>query len=173
LWLSAALLNSFEANDLRRTHWVGQGIDTVEDKFPYKYKLYRWNEPQQEYLMVLRLAEQYLILAEALANQQQVTQGLQYLNAVRHRAGLNDVTASSKEELVDLVLKERRVELFSEWGHRWFDLKRLNKINDVMQAAAPAKGAQWAPYKALFAIPYDDLVANGNLTQNQGYLSPR
>lgn len=168
IWLSDDLLNSFEPDDQRRVKWVGQGTDTLPDRYPYKYKL-MCCQPQQEYLMALRLAEQYLILAEALAQQNLVAEGLEYLNVVRRRAGLADIAVSGKDGLLDAIMHERRVELFSEWGHRWFDLKRTGKIDVVMSQAAAIKGTTWASYKALFCIPEGDIRTNANLVQNPGY----
>ena len=172
VWLSDALLNSFESGDLRRTYWVGEGIDTVADRFPYKYKQYAVNAPSKEYLVMLRLSEQYLIQAEALAARGDITHALESLNAVRGRAGLDDLDLTDPTAFAAALLKERRTELFSEWGHRWFDLKRLGLIDEVMNQAAPVKGTSWNVNKAVFAIPYADLSANGQLKQNTGYPSP-
>lgn len=172
VWLSKALLNSFEPGDLRRTYWVGEGMDTVADRFPYKYRQYVVNVPQKEYLVMLRLSEQYLIQSEALAARGDMVNALKNLNAVRKRAGLADLDITDPTAFAAALLKERRTELFSEWGHRWFDLKRLGLINEVMSLAAPVKGTSWDAYKAWFAIPYADLKANGQLKQNNGYPAP-
>lgn len=171
-WISKALLNSFEPGDLRRTFWVGEGIDTVADRFPYKYQQYTINAPQKEYLMMLRLSEQYLIQAEALAARGDMVNALKSLNAVRKRAGLGDFSDTDPAAFAAALLKERRTELFSEWGHRWFDLKRLGLIDAVMSQAALVKGTSWNANKAWFAIPYADLKANGQLKQNNGYPAP-
>ncbi|MBO9573329.1 MAG: RagB/SusD family nutrient uptake outer membrane protein, partial [Chitinophagaceae bacterium] len=56
-------------------------------------------------------------------------------------------------------------------GHRWFDLKRTGKINEVMEQVASVKSASWAPYKALLPIPYSEFEYNAALRghQNEGY----
>jgi hypothetical protein len=138
--------------------------------FPFKYKLNKPEDPQSEYLMVLRLAEQYLIRAEARAQQGDLTGARSDLNVIRHRAGLNGTNTSTKETLLTAILKERQVELFTEWGHRWLDLKRTGKVNAVMTMVTPQKGGVWENFKQWYPIPRQDLRLNPNLTQNEGYI---
>jgi len=68
-------------------------------------------------------------------------------------------------------LQEKKVEFFTEWGHRWCDLKRTAKVDEVMNIVAPAKGGSWAAYKALYPIPVQDIQRNPSLKghQNPGY----
>jgi hypothetical protein len=126
--------------------------------------------------MVLRLGEQYLIRAEARAQQGKVTgagSAEEDLDAIRTRAGLSPTTASTQAQMLDAILQERRVELFAEWGHRWLDLKRTNTIDQVMSVVAPSKGGVWESYKALYPIPFNELLLNPKLKpQNPGYPSP-
>lgn len=69
--------------------------------------------------MVMRLAEQYLICAEARAQLNRIAgdsgAGMM-LNVIRNRAGLSGTSATTKSEMLDAIIKERRVELFTEWG---------------------------------------------------------
>lgn len=170
IWLSQGLLNAFEPGDQRKMHWVGQATDSSGDYFPYKYKQFTYNAPQSEYIMVFRLAEQYLIRADAEARSGQNTEALSDLNVIRTRAGLAPLTDTTAD-VQAAVLQERRVELFTEWGQRWFDLKRTGEIDTVMQATALYKGTAWESYRDIFGIPVADLKTDGNLTQNQGYPS--
>jgi hypothetical protein len=57
------------------------------------------------------------------------------------------------------------VELFAEFGHRWFDLIRTNRANAVLAPIKP----QWKPTAVLYPVPYTEIVADPNLTQNAGY----
>ena len=79
--------------------------------------------------MVMRLAEQFLIRAEARAMQGDLEGAIADLDMIRGRAGLPliaDINAGiSKEELLTSILEQRKKELFTEWGHRWLDIKRL------------------------------------------------
>lgn len=174
LWINDSLEKSFEAGDKRKSEWTIAGRDTIQNKdyyFPYKYKHIMFEDPPTEYVMVFRLAEQYLIRAEARIEQGKVTEGKADINLIRKRAGLIAVDASSTDELLRIILQERRVELFSEWGHRWLDLKRTGEVDSVMEKVCPSKNAIWYSYKQLFAIPIFDLEHNINLKQNDGYPS--
>jgi hypothetical protein len=169
-WMSSFLLNAFEPGDQRKINWIGVDSSTgTSYYFPFKYKLYKPEQAQNEYLMVLRLAEQYLIRAEARAKLGSLEEARSDLNVIRRRAGLDDNTTSMKEPLLAAIAHERQVELFTEWGHRWLDLKRTDQINAVMAIVTPQKGGTWQSYKQLFPISPRDLLLNPNLTQNEGY----
>ena len=85
---------------------------------------------------------------------------------MRLRAGLSETTANTAPEIIDAVLQERRFEFFTELGHRFFDLKRTNTID---QALAPVKPG-WDTKDKLFPIPDSELLLNPNLKpQNYGY----
>jgi len=186
VYLSKHLLNSFEANDNRAVlgNWVskvvfsaGAGNDSAY--FAYKYKKdaigsngVSTTGAMTEYFMVLRLSEQYLIRAEARAKLGNVVGAQSDLNAIRNRAGLANTTANNEATLLTAILEERRHELFCEWGHRWLDLKRTGKIDEVMTIHTPIKSngtTTWQPYQALYPIPYLELQLALNLTQNVGY----
>ena len=109
---------------------------------------------------VLRLAEMYLIRAEARAEQLKLDDGLKDLNVIRSRANVPSVTTvSSRDELIDKILLERRVELAYE-SHRWFDLIRKGKAQQVLGISDPNK--------LLLPLPRQEVLI-ANLTQNQGY----
>lgn len=163
--LTNELLNAFEAGDQRKAAWTKQQtVAAVPYYYPFKYKV-RMNATVTEHYMMLRLAEQYLIRAEARAQQDKIAEGRSDLNIIRSRAGLGANTAATKAALLTAIEKERRVELFAEWGHRWIDLKRMGKIDAVLQ---PVK-AGWQSYKALYPIPDGQLSLNRGLRQNEGY----
>lgn len=170
VYLSNNVVSSFETGDQRKTNWVNSvTVGTTTYYYPYKYKIGKVNTSTQEYIMMLRLGEQYLIRAEARAQQNNISGAQSDLNAIRTRAGLGNTIANDKASLLSAILKERRVELFTEWGHRWFDLKRTNTIDAVMNIVAPQKGGTWSPYKALYPIPRSEIEKNSNLVQNTGY----
>ena len=176
--ISAELLNTFEANDLRRTNWIdsfSSGGDTFY--FPYKYKVYDTSAGSgPEYVMVLRLAEQFLIRAEAEAQLGNMADAANDLNTIRSRADLGaspTLTVSSSLQQADsAILHERQVELFTEWGHRWFDLVRMDSANIVMGSpgnVCQQKGGAWTSNSQLYPIPQSEITADPNLTQNLGY----
>ncbi len=76
LYLSELLLNNFESDDQRKNIWIDSVTPdppgTVTFYFPSKYKVGAQLSPVEEYSMVLRLAELYLIRAEARAQQNKI-----------------------------------------------------------------------------------------------------
>ena len=110
---------------------------------------------------VLRLGDIYLIRAEARAEQNKLDEGLRDLNVIRNRANVPSlVTVAGKEELIDKILLERRVELAYE-SQRWFDLIRRGKAQQVLGITDVNK--------LLLQIPRQELLINSDLTQNTGY----
>ena len=164
--LTDDLVSTFEVGDNRLINWLAStDIDGTLFYYPFKYKATQFGLPITEYSMVLRLSEQYLIRAEARAMQGDIVGAQSDLNVIRNRAGLDDTLASTQEELMDAIVQERRVELFTEWGHRWFDLKRTNRADSEL---SPLK-ADWQSTDALYPIPFDEINLNPNLDQNTGY----
>ncbi len=167
--VSSLLLTSFETGDKRRTSWINQF--TVSGKTyatPYKYKV-RTATVITEYYTVLRLAEQYLIRAEARANLGNMPSAIADLDVVRSRAGLPLLQTTnpsiSQANLLLAIEHERQIELLCEWGHRWFDLKRTSRLDVVMTARKPTA---WKS-RTLFPIPQSEILLNSNLVQNPGY----
>ncbi|MDB5157430.1 MAG: RagB/SusD family nutrient uptake outer membrane protein [Mucilaginibacter sp.] len=177
--ISNQLLGAFETGDQRKVAWIGSTtVSSTTYYYPYKFKIGVTsavvNTPPTEYPTVLRLAEQYLIRAEAEANNagSGLSGAISDLNIIRNRAGLPNLPATlDKTQVLAAVMQERRIELFDEWGHRWLDLKRTGQIDDVMSKATPLKnfGSTWQSYQQLYPIPYSELHYDPNLTENPGY----
>ena len=176
VYLSNELLTSFETGDLRRIHWVDSVIaGGTTYYFPYKYKVNSAvvGTPVTEYTMVFRLAEQYLIRAEAEANGagNGINDAISDLNIIRNRAGLAAYGGGTDQgSVLAAILHERQVELFTEWGHRWLDLKRTGTVNAVMATVCNTiKGGSWNSDWQYYPIPFASLQTDPNLTQNSGY----
>jgi hypothetical protein len=165
--LTTSLYGSFEPGDLRKTNWIKTNtISGQPYNYPYKYKARTTATPVSEYEVMFRLAELFLIRAEARAQLNDITGSQADLNRIRNRAGLANSTVASQTPLLDSIYKERRVELFCEWGHRWFDLKRTGRADAVLSVA---KAANWQSTDALWPLPTQELETNVYLTQNPGY----
>ena len=80
--------------------------------------------------MIFRLAELYLIRAEAAAELGNLATALSDLNIVRARAGLAASTAVTQQQVLSAIMHERQTELFTEWGNRWFDLEKDRNRRD-------------------------------------------
>jgi hypothetical protein len=154
---SPGLYDAFEPGDARRdasiaTHTNGQR---------YGFKYYRISTGDDN-IPVLRLAEQYLIRAEANARLNAPAATVHAdINVIRNRAGLANLPASvaSQAALLDAILQERRVELAFE-GFRFPDLRRHGKAEALLGIAAN---------KLLWPVPQYERDVNPNITQNPGY----
>jgi len=158
--ISNALWSSFEASDLRKTSWIATSAGLA---YPAKYKV---TTGATEMDILLRLSDIYLVRAESRANLENLSGALEDLNLVRRRAGLQNASATSKNDILSAIEKERKVELFCEWNNRLFDLKRTGRIDDVMSIAKPNT---WNTNAKLYPIPISEIAANPKLIQNPGY----
>ena len=169
--LSDNLINSFEVGDSRLDKWVGVFTNGSESwNYAFKYQNDRFVQNRgAEYSVILRLGEAYLIRAEANAQLGNLNEAIADLDMIRNRAQLplirNTSPAISQSDLLIAIYQERRVELFCE-GHRWYDLKRTGRADEVLQ---PIK-MSWQPTDVLLPIPESELRTNPNLgPQNDGY----
>jgi starch-binding outer membrane protein, SusD/RagB family len=118
----------------------------------------------------IRFSEVLLIAAEALNENNNAAQALIHLNRVRQRARegnnsiLPDIVATNKDQLRDIILHERRVELALE-GHRFWDLVRTNKATTVLGPLGFIAGRH-----ELLPIPQTEIdLSQGGLNQNPGW----
>lgn len=166
VYITSTLLHSFEAGDKRKDSWLG--VNTVSGTtyyFPFKYKS-MYYDPVDEYEIVSRLSEIYLIRAEAMAHENKVEDALNDINIIRNRAGLSAASASGQQALLNMVMVERRTELFAENGNRWLDLKRTGLVDSIISAEKPE---YWQLTDTLYPIPFNQIQINTTLVQNPGY----
>jgi len=169
--ISTQLINAFESGDQRRVNWIGTYTNGISSwNYPAKYKDNAITaSSSSEYTTILRLAEQYLIRAEARAQQGNTTGALADLNVIRNRAGLpNYAGAMDQTSIISAISHERQVELFAE-GDRWINLKRTGSIDAVMGIVTAQKGGNWNSYQQLYPVPPSEVLNDPNLTQNPGY----
>ncbi len=102
------MINQFSSTDLRKQNWITSNqSEGVTYYYPYKYKLYYTGLPAEEYPVLLRLAEQYLIRAEAVAQQNDLNGGISDLNIIRNRAGLADTSLNTQQALLNAIYHEK------------------------------------------------------------------
>lgn len=116
---------------------------------------------------VYRYAEVELLYAELLARNGDFETASEYLNDVRDRAGLDSLNLTS-DNFIELLVEERRVELFAE-GKRWYDAVRLEILDEVV---ANKSSSSLSENRVVWPIPQDEINANQELSQedqNPGY----
>lgn len=150
------IINAFSAGDTRLP--VSITGDT-----PYCNK-YPNLSTMNNNVYVIRLAEIYLVRAEAEARLSGSISAIQYdINQVRQRAELTDTEAGDYAELILAIEEERRRELAFE-GKRWFDLVRTGRAIEVVETVTNTD-------QLLFPIPLTEIQTNTNpgMYQNPGY----
>ncbi|MBW2962915.1 RagB/SusD family nutrient uptake outer membrane protein [Mesonia aestuariivivens] len=166
--LTEELVNAMGAEDKRKLNWVNYH-EELEVYYAYKYKIQNSSAEVTEYSMLMRLAEQYLIRAEARARQNNLQGAIADIDHIKERAGVPLLADSnsgiSQQALLEEILIERRKELFTEWGHRWLDAKRTGKANEFFAAESPG----WQETDLRYPIPAKELLSNPNLIQHPGY----
>lgn len=170
LLLRKEFVESFDNADLRRSTWIGVKATSAGNVFfPHKYTTQATGLPIQEYSAVLRLAEQYLIRAEARVHLEKLPGAISDLDFVRERAGLSSIEeeqpAIESNDMLLLIQDEKKHELFTEYGNRWFDLKRLDRAVEILSAIKTG----FTKEDELYPIPADERRRNPNMGQNDGY----
>lgn len=160
---SDKLVDAFEPGDLRKSAYLKyhpEGDSGYYYVNKYSDRILLTDRPK-----LFRLAEQYLIRAEARA-QLGENGAAADINVIRKRAGLPPTKASTKSELLEAIAQERFVEFCFE-GDRWPDLKRTGKIDSIMHMYKPDS---WQITDQLLPVPATELGTNPNLNpQNPGY----
>ncbi|KAA2240782.1 RagB/SusD family nutrient uptake outer membrane protein [Chitinophaga agrisoli] len=122
--------------------------------------LYYRPNPATDPSYVIRIAELYLIRAEARAQLNDLNGALSDLDAVRTRAGLGHSEAATKENILLAIENERRLEFAFE-PHRWFDLVRTGRAAAVLNVTNPDR--------LLMPVPASEVLNDKDLDQNHGY----
>jgi starch-binding outer membrane protein, SusD/RagB family len=153
---SESLMQSFDPADSLRLK-ASVAIDSLGKPYGYKYQDL---SEGADAVLVIRLAEMYLIKAEALAYTNGDISTIQNnINIIRSRAGLEPTVAETYDELKLAIENERRHEFAFE-GHRWFDLVRTKRATILLGINED---------QTLFPIPLSEMTTNKLMTQNPGY----
>ncbi|MCG8306208.1 MAG: RagB/SusD family nutrient uptake outer membrane protein [Cytophagales bacterium] len=120
-------------------------------------------------IQLLRLAEMYIIRAEARAQQDKISgsgSAEADINVLRERASVPLIQGTSKNQMLLVIENERRMELCFE-GHRWYDLVRTGRDQAVMDEFT----SNWSEKDRLWPIPFREITNNPSLkdAQNPGY----
>lgn len=112
----------------------------------------------------IRYADVLLMAAEAYVRAGDAAVARGYLNQVRQRVSLQPVTGLSGDALLNVIYRERQLELATE-GHRFFDLVRTGRASEELGDQGFVEGVH-----EVLPIPQTEIdISQGNLTQNSGY----
>jgi hypothetical protein len=180
--INSALYNMISATDVRKKMWEPTPTTanfplplTTYVRQPYMSRKFAIrNLPTIGDVPYIRLAEMYLIMAEAYAKTagKEVEARQALFTLAKNRDPNYILSTNSGQALIDEIMMHRRVEFWAE-GFSFFDLKRLNQSLDrtVVPNYVPASGGgtlQIAAGTSLweFKIPITEIQANPNCVQN-------
>jgi len=165
------IYNLYAGNDQRKSAYIG----LTSNGIPYTKKIVKTSNVIADggsNIVVLRLADVYLMMAECYAKANDLSNANGYLNKIKARAGIANVNLASQQALLAEIDKERRLELVGE-GHRWFDLVRTGKAVQVMtQHFASTPGYSTATidqHNLLMPVPQGQINTDPAIKQNPGY----
>ena len=123
--------------------------------------------------MLMRLADAYLIAAEAAFKAGDTDAAAAYINVVRERAGREgrkgEMTITAADVDLDYILDERARELAGEM-HRWFDLTRTGTLVERVRLHNSTASPNIQDHHVLRPIPQDQIdKVDGGYAQNPGY----
>lgn len=154
----------YEDDDVRK-ELIVKGLGSASDDYQTTKFYSRGGELNLDNIPVIRVSELYLNRAEAYARMAGMeANAMQDINTIRERAGLEPVSGLAEDNLINEVLKQRRLELAFE-GHNFFDYKRLGM--DIIKPGG--KVFPFSDYRVLARIPWREFNANKELQQNRGY----
>ncbi|MEC5144515.1 RagB/SusD family nutrient uptake outer membrane protein [Chitinophaga sp. 212800010-3] len=166
------LYNSYTAQDVRRNFLkIGKRAVNGGENPANIITKYSDVSTFTESVKVMRLAEVYLIRAEALAHLERISEAQADLDIVAQRADPAAPPATATgQALLDAILLERRKELAFE-GHRLYDLNRTKRSFTKYLASDKTIQVVWPSTKVILPIPQRELDANPNIRnqQNEGY----
>ncbi|QQD16122.1 RagB/SusD family nutrient uptake outer membrane protein [Sphingobacterium sp. UDSM-2020] len=131
-------------------------LNGVDNWFGNLY--YRTNGTDPAFL--IRIAELYLIRAEAYAQDNDIAKSLADLNVIRKRADIQELNIADKATLLLAIEQENRIEFAFE-NHRWYDLVRTRRAKTVLGIDED--------FRLLLPIPYAQILIDKNLEQNPQY----
>lgn len=167
--IDTVLYNSYDANDLRKTIFYRPNPDGT---FQFKGS-YDGSTNGGVWFNGIATDEMYLIRAECFARKGNTGNALADLNALlvtrwKNNGSWTDITASSANDALNVILKERRKEL-TQRGLRWLDIKRLNKegAGIVLKRNLNSQSYILEPNDLKYALPIpEDVVAITGMPQN-------
>lgn len=160
----------YRNNDIRKdVYFKDLSSDISTNIINNKYSMYGGKPQDGGVFMPFRLADMYLIKAEALLRDNKPG-AKEILDEFKQSRYINpEPSPSSTEELLKEVLKERRLEFFQENDKRWIDMKRLGIKFDRGEIAGSKFVLESNDFRYSFPIPLSELKEESDIVQNPGW----
>ncbi len=145
---------------------------THKGSYSAKYPFYPSSAGDQSNSIInMRMAEVYLIYAEAMARTETGTtvnaEAKTRLNEIRSRSGMPAKDPATKAELLEAIRIEKNMELHNEMAQPWFDMIRYHVLEDIK--IGDIKATITSRNQFILPIPKTALASNNKLEQNPGY----
>lgn len=145
---------------------------TIAKFFDPRRPTIQWERGSRDWF-VMRLADAYLLRAEARFHLNMLQEAADDINVVRTRAAkpgkVAEMQITAGDVTLDRILLERALELDAE-QIRWFDLARTGKLVDYVRARNPLGAANIQPHHIVRPIPQGQIDRTlGGYPQNCGY----
>jgi hypothetical protein len=166
--INTSLVDSFSATDIRKQRFLYWGTVAGYPALVYQTTKFtsRSTAAIQGDIVLMRSAEMLLIEAEGLAQEDKIPESIDALfelQSLRDPSAVKLPETTSKDDLINAILMERRKTLYGETGAYYFDLKRYQRPlvrdgNHPYPLTIPADDNRW-----LFQIPISEIDANPNI----------
>ena len=169
IYINDAFVGLFTATDTRKTLFRKVTANAATPWKLWQTTKYKAKTATSGDILIMRSVEMVFIEAEALAQQgklQEATDLLFSIQGLRDPVAVKLAAASTKDDIINAILLERRKELFAETGTEFFDLKRYQRSlqrggNHWSPLTLPVNDKRW-----LFQIPQSEVDANPNINES-------
>jgi len=187
---TSSIKNAFEVGDPRIDFSFNMAVDAANGHNVRKYVLNNVTTPDNPWLglsqnnpRILRYADVLLLKAEAIVRSGgNLSEAIGLVNDIRTRARASKVGATvpanlaipgTSAQALDLIFRERRLELAFEEGHRWYDLRRRHLAGEInlttLNFGALRADFNFREFNIYFPLPEAEVLQSLNLNQNAGY----
>lgn len=164
---SPEILNMFSDDDIRKQVWFTTKSQYTDKACNNKYRQAEFSKTSGGgVVMPFRLAELYLIRAEALLMQDKMGEGTEALKEFMNKRYTRTVSLpSDKDELLNVLYGERQKEFFHEWDINFLDMKRLQKSysRNIRGNDFDITGDA---FQYTFPIPFSEIKNNTQINEN-------